>query len=198
MQRKLPVQLQSVSKFGPIFGETELHKCIANIYLTPGGDPSTGLFGQIVKVKVGNKQLWRITAHQLEQDGVYVKFKSNQKDIQINLKDLDGWVKSGDNLAAYYEIDSSKIPIPGKVALSVGPTPKGVFTASLVGVHPNTAKPFITPTSALMDSELIRHSATTANWFCGSPLIHDHKIIGIHVATEGPNPGGENNLVIPF
>jgi hypothetical protein len=166
------------------------------MYIDAGGNSTTKMWGTLVKVRFGKETCWVISDHQLVP-GVFVKDKLRN----VYLNGL-AWEPVGEGDTRYHKLPAAQLSLEGISPITFSPIADGVnLTVTLAGYNPDNEKPFFTSTEGRLSDGKIVHSATTANWYCGSALIdaRTNTIIGVHMGTIGPNATrGQNNFCLPL
>jgi hypothetical protein len=182
---------QSSSSYTAFPASTEFHNSMISIFSEELNPLDDHYCGTICKINYKDKNYWLSTKHQLTND-VYCVIGNKQ----IPLKTL-GWI----NVEFLEDRDITLLPADKlqaqAKAITAARFTNGRHVACLVAIDPRTRKTVMCPTNYEFDGTVAKlaHSASTANYWCGSLLIEEHKIIGIHVSTSGPSKQGGNNYV---
>lgn len=174
-------------------GHTKFHDSMYKIYskkLNPDGD---NWCGTMCKLNIKGQAHFVITEHQLVDD---VCVKNNGQPVAIGT--LKDWKPLNDD-SLLRIIPASCISLKGE-ALPTNHPPAEIVATMFVTIDPLTEKEHVGTSESYYDSseKRIVHSVTTRNYSCGSLLLWDNKVIGIHNNTSGPSVHGSNNKCLPL
>lgn len=192
IDRKIMIN-QAPSKYNTYDAHSAFHDSMFKIFskkLNPNDDHWCG---QLSKLTIGGKAKYVITKHQLVDD-VYVM--CNKK--QTPLKHL-GWVPITEDNPDLMVLPGDKLQLQGK-ALPTRQPPTQTVAGLFVTIDPLSKKEQLGTTEVYYDSTIRRlvHSCTTRNYSCGSLLVLDGEVVGVHNNSFGPDKSGENNLCLPL
>jgi hypothetical protein len=98
-----------------------------------------------------------------------------------------------------YVRKASDLQLPGQALPTCGQT-DGYEAGLYVTYDPKTIAPHFGTTMVCWEPERKRyvHSMTTQAYSCGSIMLRDGKVCGIHHETRGPDSSGSNNFLVPL
>jgi len=199
-----PYQKQSASLHEPVKGSLSLHDCLIPIFNPRAGNTGVDkeFWGTMEKVHVGGVWYVIATEHQVLD---YVYYNGNDNQVHL-LPPRDKWSTYGDGNISFCRIPADNLKGLAKIkAVSVETPQKGHGHACLyIGLNPKTMEREVIGTTYSWDGDKthdVIHSATTANFSCGS-FLYDSKlkaVVALHHGSLGPDSKhGENNLCSPL
>ena len=160
-----------------------LRKCVWPVFYDKSSHDKK-FWGTLSKVNFNGKSFFSITEHQVKP-GVYVVVDNKR----IDFPPRGEWTFIGNGIDAIGLLPASKLMIPNMKALNV--TKSFTLTDKLKGMmfgfDPIKDEFCVCCTDVTINGATASHSASTANYSCGSPILDcsNSSIIGLHYRTDG-------------
>lgn len=180
--------LEAASRFEPVNVE-KVGRSLFKMY-NPRSVAADKFWGTAVLIEHDKNVFYLVTDHQFKRDvTIHNGKQSFVLDQAINLR------RYGNGNAAFVLIPFDEIGFQGVKktdALKIG---FGAFSkGTLCGYDPHNNHDLLIGESDLqLQGEFYYHSVSTHDGSCGSALICDNQLIGVHVLSHGKSPVGNNN-----